>query len=81
MVVSPPAAGIDSMAEAWNPATNRLQMPHGSRERLNWREAHLPTQHPETGPHPRVPQAHVHAGGASHPEVAAAQGAPPSHRL
>ena len=53
----------------------------GRRERLNRREAHLPTQHPEAGPHPRVPQADVDTGRAGHLEVTAAQGAPPSHRL
>ena len=56
-------------------------VPSGRRERLNRREAHLPTQHPEAGPHPRVPQAHVHPCRAGHLEVAAAQGTPPSQRL
>jgi ribonuclease P protein component len=78
---SPPAAGIDSKAEAWNLQRTGSGLPYGRCERLNRREAHLPTKHPETGSHPWVPQAHVHAGGAGNFEVAAAQGAPPSHRL
>ena len=53
----------------------------GVGERLNRREAHLPTQYPEAGQDPRVPQAHVDPGRSGDPEVAAAQGAPPSHRL
>ena len=76
---SPPAAGI--RPEGRGMTLRRTTLRPSRRERLIRREAHLPTEHPEAGQDTRLPQAHVDPRRAGDPEVPAAQGAPPAHRL